>query len=265
MGKDYYRTLDIPRNATQVDIRKAYRVLAIKFHPDKNKADNAAELFKEINEAYEVLSNEEERRIYDLHGEQGVKQGGVGTAPTGGFHFHRPEDIFKEFFGGEDPFASLFNDFFNQAIFGQRRRAYSSPFFDSPSYGNRQGDFFSDSRYNQPQVAETRPLYRDVQYNFGNNGTSGIKIRIYSRDEEQPAPQPAVRPQPKPQPTYTTQPTTRYYQQPEVIDLSQSSPQTFYSEIPPQGQGTRCCQCGSCHRFNWRRRSYVYSTTWVIR
>jgi len=259
MGKDYYSTLQIPRSATQTDIRKAYRMLAIKYHPDKNTAENAAEIFKEINEAYEILSNEEERKIYDNHGEDGIKQGGFGTNPAGEFHFRRPEDIFREFFGGEDPFASIFNSFFNDSFFGGRRRPLSSfgTSFDSPffSHFDSFGDnrFFSESipssRYDQPRVTEP-PLYRDIQYNFGRNGSSGIKIRIYSRNEE-PA---AGQPQPAPQPT------NMYYQQPpeEVIDLSfRPNP----VQTGSQGQGTCCVQCCSCHRFNSRGRSYFYRAT----
>ena len=55
MGKDYYKILGVPKDATEAELKKAYRKLALKYHPDKNKAENAAEMFKEIAEAYEVL------------------------------------------------------------------------------------------------------------------------------------------------------------------------------------------------------------------
>src|SRR5690606_35396974 len=64
--KDYYKILDIPFNSDLIIIKKAYRQLALKFHPDKNKGSNAHEIFVEITEAYEVLGNEESRKKYDI-------------------------------------------------------------------------------------------------------------------------------------------------------------------------------------------------------
>lgn len=73
MGKDYYKTLGIQKGATDEDIKKAYRKLALKYHPDKNKAAGAEEKFKEIAEAYEVLSDKKKRDVYDRYGEDGLK------------------------------------------------------------------------------------------------------------------------------------------------------------------------------------------------
>lgn len=73
MGKDYYKTLGIQKGATDDDIKKAYRKLALKYHPDKNKAAGAEEKFKEIAEAYEVLSDKKKRDVYDRYGEDGLK------------------------------------------------------------------------------------------------------------------------------------------------------------------------------------------------
>jgi DnaJ homolog subfamily B member 5 len=73
MAKDYYKTLGIQKGATDEDIKKAYRKLALKFHPDKNKAAGAEEKFKEIAEAYEVLSDKKKRDVYDRYGEDGLK------------------------------------------------------------------------------------------------------------------------------------------------------------------------------------------------
>lgn len=115
MGKDYYKILGINRNATDDDIKKAYRKLALKYHPDKNKAAGAEEKFKEIAEAYEVLSDKKKRDIYDTHGEEGLKggvPGGAGGAGTGGnFHytFHGdPKATFAQFFGSASPFQAFF-------------------------------------------------------------------------------------------------------------------------------------------------------------
>ena len=73
MGKDYYKILGILKGASEDDVRKAYRKMALKFHPDKNKSAGAEEKFKEIAEAYEVLSDKRKREIYDKYGEEGLK------------------------------------------------------------------------------------------------------------------------------------------------------------------------------------------------
>ena len=73
MPKDYYKTLGLARGASEDDIKKAYRKLALKYHPDKNKAPGSEEKFKEIAEAYEVLSDKKKRDIYDQYGEEGLK------------------------------------------------------------------------------------------------------------------------------------------------------------------------------------------------
>ncbi len=92
----FYDLLGVKPGVSDGDLKKAYRKLALKYHPDKNPDPAAAEKFKEISQAFEVLSNEEKRRIYDAHGEQGIKEGGGG----GGGGFHSPMDIFDMFFGG---------------------------------------------------------------------------------------------------------------------------------------------------------------------
>jgi molecular chaperone DnaJ len=98
--RDYYKVLDLPKNATEADIKKAYRRLAMKFHPDRNPGDaEAEESFKEAKEAYEVLSDAQKRAIYDQHGHAGIdaaRQGGGGAGGFGGQDFG---DIFGEVFG----------------------------------------------------------------------------------------------------------------------------------------------------------------------
>ena len=102
MSKDYYEILGVSRDASADDLKKAYRKLAIKYHPDKNPGDKAAEeKFKEISEAYDVLSNPDKRQRYDQFGSA---DGGAGGGFSGGFN---PEDIFNTVFGSED-----FSDFF---------------------------------------------------------------------------------------------------------------------------------------------------------
>lgn len=91
----YYDILGVQPTATVDEIKKAYRKLALKLHPDKNP-DNDPEQFKELSQAYEVLSDEKKRSLYDQVGEQGMKEG----AGSGGFHGSDPFDIFNMFFGG---------------------------------------------------------------------------------------------------------------------------------------------------------------------
>ena len=99
--RDYYEVLGVGRNADNSEIKKAYRKLAMQYHPDRNKGDNtAAEKFKEASEAYAVLSDDEKRRQYDQFG-----HAGMGGAGRGGFHGGgmNMEDIFSQFgdiFGG---------------------------------------------------------------------------------------------------------------------------------------------------------------------
>ncbi|KAK3090266.1 hypothetical protein FSP39_010510 [Pinctada imbricata] len=115
MGKDYYKILGISKGASDDEIKKGYRKMALKYHPDKNKSPGAEEKFKEIAEAYDVLSDKNKREIYDKYGEEGLKNGpspGGGGGPSGGtyhYEFHGdPRDTFRMFFGNDDPFASFF-------------------------------------------------------------------------------------------------------------------------------------------------------------
>jgi len=97
----FYDILGVKADANDNDLKKAYRKLALKYHPDKNKESGVGEKFKEISMAYEVLSNPEKRKLYDQHGEQGIKEGGGG----GG---HNPMDIFDMFFGGGGGLGGMF-------------------------------------------------------------------------------------------------------------------------------------------------------------
>ncbi|EPQ11296.1 dnaJ homolog subfamily B member 4 isoform X1 [Myotis yumanensis] len=112
MGKDYYCILGIEKGASDEDIKKAYRKQALKFHPDKNKSPQAEEKFKEVAEAYEVLSDPKKREIYDQFGEEGLKGGAGGPDGQGGtfrYTFHGdPHATFAAFFGGSNPFEIFF-------------------------------------------------------------------------------------------------------------------------------------------------------------
>ncbi|KER24668.1 DnaJ domain protein [Opisthorchis viverrini] len=112
MGKDYYQILGITKDATDDAIKKAYKKMALKYHPDKNKSPNAEEKFKEIAEAYDVLSDPKKREIYDKYGEEGLKtgvSGGEGGGPGFTYTFHGdPREMFRVFFGSDDSLGSLF-------------------------------------------------------------------------------------------------------------------------------------------------------------
>lgn len=136
MKRDYYEVLGVSKNATKDEIKKAYRKLSKKYHPDLNKEPDAAEKFKEINEAYEVLSDDQKRAQYDQFGHAGVNGQGGGFS-GGGFGdfggFGGFEDIFDTFFGGgsrrrRDPNAPRKGDdlqyrmniSFEDAVFGKQ-------------------------------------------------------------------------------------------------------------------------------------------------
>ena len=106
--RDYYEVLGVERNATDDEIKKAYRKLAVKYHPDKNAGDKAAEeKFKELGEAYEVLNDSQQRAAYDRYG-HGAFDSRKRAQGFGGFH--DPADVFRSVFGGSA--GSIFESFF---------------------------------------------------------------------------------------------------------------------------------------------------------
>lgn len=126
MGRDYYAILGIGRGASQDDIRKAYRKAALRWHPDKNqeRKEEAEEKFKEIAEAYDVLSDPGKKSIYDQYGEEGLKG---GPSPEQGPGQQERSPGFTYQFNGDpnDIFARFFKDSFNR----------SSSFGESPFEG----------------------------------------------------------------------------------------------------------------------------------
>ncbi|EFN52402.1 hypothetical protein CHLNCDRAFT_138873 [Chlorella variabilis] len=100
-ARDYYDILQVPRSATDAQIKRAYRKLALKMHPDKVQGSEeekkaAAQKFADVSHAYEVLTDAEKRKVYDRYGEEGLKQMGNGGGGGGG----SAQDIFSQFFGG---------------------------------------------------------------------------------------------------------------------------------------------------------------------
>jgi curved DNA-binding protein len=162
-GKDYYKILEVPRTATQEEIKKSYRKLAMKYHPDRNKGDKTAESkFKDINEAYAVLSNAEKRKQYDTFGAEGFGQ-----------RFSQ-EDIFRDF-----DFSSIFKEF----GFGGGGNILSQ-FFGGPGRG------FSGSRgygrdasfhdfHGRPQMMKGQDLTYELALTLEEAATSSNKVISY--------------------------------------------------------------------------------------
>lgn len=128
--RDYYEVLGVEKSASAADIKKAYRKLALQFHPDKNKAADAEEKFKEINQAYEILSDEQKRKSYDQFGHAAFDPAsGMGGNPfAGGFRQGGPfsytysaggQNPFEGMDGFSDPFE-IFEQFFNGGFGGAR-------------------------------------------------------------------------------------------------------------------------------------------------
>ncbi len=116
MAQDYYELLGVAKDASLQDIKKAYRKLALKYHPDRNPGNKEAEeKFKQISDAYQVLSDEEKRAAYDRYGHAAFEAGGMGAGAAGGTGgmggFRDASDVFREFFGsmgGGGGFESFF-------------------------------------------------------------------------------------------------------------------------------------------------------------
>lgn len=174
-GRDFYSILGVSKGATADEIKKAYRRLALKYHPDKNKAPGAEEKFKEVAEAYEVLSDKKKRDVYDKFGEEGLK-GGLGGTPSGAggpgvspgqtftYEFHGdPFATFAQVFGSSDPseafsfmgggfpFGGGGGRYFQRDndLFGQQNVSYGGGPFRSQSFNFPGHDM--DERKGKPQ------------------------------------------------------------------------------------------------------------------
>ncbi|HEU4652376.1 MAG TPA: molecular chaperone DnaJ [Steroidobacteraceae bacterium] len=140
--RDYYKVLDVPRTATEAEIKKSYRRLAMKYHPDRNPNDHEAEeKFKEAKEAYEVLADAEKRAIYDQHGHEGLAARGGGAG-----------------FSAADAFSDIFGDVFGD-IFGGGRRG-----------GGRQVYRGADLRYDLELDLEQAVFGHDTEIEFTTLG-----------------------------------------------------------------------------------------------
>ncbi|RKP11107.1 DnaJ domain-containing protein [Thamnocephalis sphaerospora] len=139
-----YAILELEPEATTREVGQSFRKLSLRWHPDKHPPDQreqATERFREIAEAYEVLSDEEKRSVYDRYGEAGLK-GEVPVEDEAGYHFehfqfHSPFDVFRNFFAHDPAFAQMFNH--THGGFAQQRASTmpaGSPFARSPFAGS---------------------------------------------------------------------------------------------------------------------------------
>ncbi len=172
--RDYYEILGVARDATPEEMKKAYRKLAVKLHPDKNPGDpTAEEKFKELGEAYEALSDPDKRAAYDRYGHAAFSGGMGGGRSGGGGGFHDPMDIFSQVFGGA--FGGGFEEFFGGGGGSGRRK----------SSGKQRG---SDLRYDLEITLEeaARGVEKELEierfvgcescHSKGTKGSGGVKV-----------------------------------------------------------------------------------------
>lgn len=183
MSSCYYKILKVPKSATVEEIKRAYRKMALKWHPDKNpnNTTEANKKFKEISEAYEILSDPNKRKMYDKYGKN-FDQTSSGNNHEffdfdgfGHFNFRDPEDVFREFFGG-----SIFDIFSDMGFPGTRSRKGRSLFdhsfsndFDAPgSYSSYQTMESSFSNFSQSPNTYVKKTSTTTQYVDGKKVTT---------------------------------------------------------------------------------------------
>ena len=161
--RDYYETLGVNRKATEDEIKKAYRKLALKYHPDRNKGNKEAEeRFKEINEAYAVLSDKEKRQQYDTFGAEGFHQRFTQEDIFRNFNFG---DIFRDLGFSDDIFSTLFGGSFRR---GARRSDFGGGDFGSDRF-SRQGP----SEYGQHMPQKGADLVTDLSISLEEAARGG--------------------------------------------------------------------------------------------
>ncbi len=163
--RDCYEVLGIERTADEEEIKKAYRRLALKYHPDKNPGDKTAEeKFKELGEAYEILSDPQKRALYDAHGHAAFDR---RTGPFAGGAFHDPFEIFREVFGG----AGLFED-----LFGGGRADPSQPQRGNDLRYDMEITFEEAAHGTEKEISVTKPEVCDACQGSGAEAGSRIKV-----------------------------------------------------------------------------------------
>lgn len=171
-GKDYYKILGVPRTASAEELKKAYRRLAMKYHPDRNKGGKEAEAkFKDINEAYAVLSNAEKRKQYDMFGAEGFERK------------FTQEDIFRDF-----DLGSIFKEF-GQGGGGRGQNMFSHIFGGTGQREFRGRGSPYDSAFggfsNRPQPSKGRDLVYEISLTLEEASTTTSKVITYQNDGRQ--------------------------------------------------------------------------------
>ncbi len=209
--KDYYKTLDVPRDASEQDIKKAYRRLAREYHPDVNPGDKQAEeQFKEINEAYEVLSDSEKRARYDQLGAEWKNWQRRGGRPEdfnwgrwGGddsgvyVRYSTPEDMQDLFGGGASPFSDFFQQFFGGGMGSSRGRSSVEDLFGGGFGSRAQARPRRGRDYSQPVEITLREAYegtkrilqigdRRLEVRIPPGADNGTRVRISGEGEVGP-------------------------------------------------------------------------------
>ncbi len=127
---DYYEILGVSRNSSIQEIKSAYRKKALEWHPDRNKAKNAAEKFKEVNKAYEVLADPQKKEMYDRYGSEAFEQQSRGPAGAGGFNYQQGPFTYTytNYSGGQNPFEGMEGDFTDPFEIFEQFFGFRSPF-----------------------------------------------------------------------------------------------------------------------------------------
>jgi len=184
-NKDYYRILGVGKSASSQDIKKAYRKLAMKYHPDRNQENKAAEeKFKEISEAYAVLSDPEKKKQYDMFGAEGFQQKYSQEDIFSSFDF---SDILREFgfgnMGGRTKGrgSGIFSNIFTSPGRGNKHRTYSDPYNSSfTDFGGRTGPLKGqDAIYELPVSLEdiVKTTQKTISYSLDAKHQQ-IKVKI---------------------------------------------------------------------------------------
>lgn len=195
--RDYYEVLGVQKSATQDEIKKAYRSLAKKYHPDINKDPGAEEKFKEINEAYETLSDEQKRKRYDQFGfddPMGGMGGAGGFSGFGGAGFGGFEDIFSSFFGGGsrrqsngprqgEDIEKQMTISFEDAVYGCKKKVRLSVDEECTACGGT-GAYSKSDIHTCPDCHGTGYILRRQQTIFGMTQTQSVCPRCHGTGKE---------------------------------------------------------------------------------
>lgn len=170
-SKDYYKILGVSKDATQADIKKAYRKIAVKYHPDKNKGDKKAEdKFKEATEAYDVLGNAEKRQKYDMYGSEAFSGGNYSYQHFDPSQF---QDIFEGLGGG---FSNIFDNLFGGST-KRRSSTFSSGSFSDLFGGGSGFSFDSGRNHYQPNNLETSINISVYESVYGSQRQLSVKTQ----------------------------------------------------------------------------------------